>query len=163
MHVKSLQSHPTVTGLLGSSVHGILQARMEWIVMPSFCGSSWPRNQTLSLMSLALAGGWWGRGFFTTRATGEAPRKLPMFVLCATSLQSFLTLCSPMDCSPFGCSVHGILQARILKWVAMPFSRGSFQPRDQTHIFLCILHWQAGSLTLEPPGKLVTWSDLTSM
>ena len=47
MHVKSLQSHPTVTRLLGSSVHGILQARMEWIVMPSFCGSSWPRNQTL--------------------------------------------------------------------------------------------------------------------
>ena len=37
-----------------------------------------------------------------------------------------------MDCSLPGSSVHGILQARILEWVAIPFSRGSFQPRDQT-------------------------------
>ena len=35
------------------------------------------------------------------------------------------TLCNPMDCSPLGSSVHGILQARILEWVAIPFSRGS--------------------------------------
>ena len=35
------------------------------------------------------------------------------------------TLCDPMDCSPPGSSVHGILQARILKWAAIPFSRGS--------------------------------------
>ena len=38
----------------------------------------------------------------------------------------------PMDCSPPGSSVHGMLQARILEWVAMPSSRGSSQPRDQT-------------------------------
>ena len=44
------------------------------------------------------------------------------------------TLCDPMDCSPAGSSVHGILQARMLEWVAIPFSRGSFQPRDQTQI-----------------------------
>ena len=41
---------------------------------------------------------------------------------CAKSLQSCLTLCDPMDCSPPGCSVHGILQARMLKWVAMTSS-----------------------------------------
>ena len=46
--------------------------------------------------------------------------------------KSHLTLCDPTDCSPPGSSVHGILQARILEWVAMPFSRGSSQPRDQT-------------------------------
>ena len=45
-----------------------------------------------------------------------------------------LTLCDPMDCSPPGSSVHGILQERILEWVAVPFSRGSFQPRDQTQV-----------------------------
>ena len=39
--------------------------------------------------------------------------------------QSCLTFCNPMDCSPPGFSVHWILQARILKWVAIPFSRGS--------------------------------------
>ena len=50
--------------------------------------------------------------------------------LCAKSFQSCLTLCHPMDCSPPGSSIHGILQARRLEWVAITFSRGSSQPRD---------------------------------
>ena len=41
------------------------------------------------------------------------------------------TVCNPMDCRPPGSSVHGILQARILEWVAMPSSRGSSQPRNR--------------------------------
>ena len=45
-----------------------------------------------------------------------------------------LTLCNPMDCTLPGSSVPGILQARILEWVAMPFSRGSSQPRDRPRI-----------------------------
>ena len=53
---------------------------------------------------------------------------------CATSLQSCLTLCDPMDCSPPGSSVLGILHTRILEWVAMSSSRGSFPPRDRTHL-----------------------------
>ena len=44
-----------------------------------------------------------------------------------------LTLCDPMDCSQPGSSIHGILQARA-EWVAMPFSKGSPLPRDQTRI-----------------------------
>ena len=52
-----------------------------------------------------------------------------MRVVCA---QSWPTLCDPTDCSPPGSSVHGILQARILERVAVPFSMGSSQPRDQT-------------------------------
>ena len=48
--------------------------------------------------------------------------------------QSRSTLCDPMDCSLPGSSAHGILQARILEWVAMPFSKGSFPPRDGTCI-----------------------------
>ena len=44
-----------------------------------------------------------------------------------------------------------ILQARTLECVAVPSSRGSSQPRDQTHIS-CLLHWQADSLPLVPPG-----------
>ena len=44
------------------------------------------------------------------------------------------TLCDPVDSSPPGSSVHGILQARILEWVAISFSRGSSQPRDQTQV-----------------------------
>ena len=45
-----------------------------------------------------------------------------------------VSLCDPVDCSLPGSSVHGILQARILEWVAMPFSRGSSQPRDRTQV-----------------------------
>ena len=46
--------------------------------------------------------------------------------------QSYLTLCDPMDCSPPGSSVHGILQPRILEWVTISFSKGSSQPRHRT-------------------------------
>ena len=48
--------------------------------------------------------------------------------------QTCPTLCDPMDYSLQGSFVHGILQARILKWVDFPFSRGSSQPRDQTQV-----------------------------
>ena len=48
--------------------------------------------------------------------------------------QSCLTLCDPMDCSPPASSVHGILQARILEWIALPFFRVSSWPRDWTQV-----------------------------
>ena len=48
--------------------------------------------------------------------------------------QSCPTLCDRTDCSPPGPSVHGILQARILEWIAIPFSRGSSWPRDWTRV-----------------------------
>ena len=51
---------------------------------------------------------------------------------CVLVTQLCPTLCVPMDCSPPGFSVHGILQAKILEWVVIPFSRGSPQPRDRT-------------------------------
>ena len=70
----------------------------------------------------------------------------------APPLQSCPPLRSPMDGSPPGSSVHGILQARILEWVAMPSPRGSSRPRDLTFVS-CVLHLQAGSLLLAPPGK----------
>ena len=52
----------------------------------------------------------------------------------AKSLQSCPILCDPVDCSPAGSSVHWILQARILEWVAMSSSRGSSQLRDRTDV-----------------------------
>ena len=57
-----------------------------------------------------------------------------MLCVCAKSLQSCTTLCSTMDCSLPCSSVHGILQVRILEWVAMPSSRGSSQSRDGTQV-----------------------------
>ena len=63
--------------------------------------------------------------------------------------QSCLTLCNPMDCSLPVSSVHGILQARILEWVSMSFSRGSSQRRDRTGVS-CLEGWSLYHLT---PGK----------
>ena len=54
--------------------------------------------------------------------------------MCVLPLQSCVSLCDPMNCSPEGSSVHGILQARILKWVAISSSKGSSQPKDWTHV-----------------------------
>ena len=63
--------------------------------------------------------------------------------------QLYTTLCNPMDCSLPGSTIRGIFQARILEWVAISFSRGSCQLKDQTHVS-CI----AGRFfTSEPPGK----------
>ena len=53
---------------------------------------------------------------------------LPGACVCAQLHQSCPTLCNPLDCSPPASSVHGILQARIVEWVAMPFSRGPSGP-----------------------------------
>ena len=71
--------------------------------------------------------------------------------VCAQTLQSCLTLCNPTDCSPPESSVHGILQAGILEWVAMPSSGGSFRLRDRTHVS-CIgrqilYHWASWGAT----------------
>ena len=73
-------------------------------------------------------------------------------VVTAHLLQSCLTLCDPMDCSPPGSFVHGILQARILEWVAMPFSRGSSPPKDGTQVS-CVFCITGRFFTSEPPGK----------
>ena len=68
--------------------------------------------------------------------------------------QTCPTLCDPVDCSPPGSSIHGILQARILQWVAIPFSRGSSWPRDQTQVSRiggrCFNLWA----TREAPNKV---------
>ena len=64
---------------------------------------------------------------------------LSIYSVCVSTklLQSCQTVCDPLDWSPSGSSVHGILQARILEWVTMPSSRGSSWPRDWTR-FSCI-------------------------
>ena len=102
------------------------------------------RNQTDQEKSLPT-----GRQFYKIRTRGcpedTLTRKGNVLVtqLCPT-------LCNPMDCSPPGSSIHGILQARIVEWVAISFSRGSSQPRDQT----CISCITGRFFTTEPPGKL---------
>ena len=67
----------------------------------------------------------------------------------AKLLQFCLALRDPMNCSLRGSTVHGILQARVLEWEAIPSSRGSSGPRERTCISCYLLHWQADSLTAE--------------
>ena len=86
----------------------------------------------------------------------NSPRGLHLdtkiYMLCAQSFQSCLTLCDPMDCSPPGSSVHRILQAKILERVVMLSFRGSSQPRDQTCI--SYVSWFGREHS-------ATWEDLT--
>ena len=79
--------------------------------------------------------------------------KLINFNICICVF-SHVWLFEPMDCSPPDSSAHGTVQARILEWVAISFSRGSSQPRDRTRIScMHLLHWQVGSLPLSCWGS----------
>ena len=125
---------PVDSSPLGCSVHGISQARiLEWVAISFSRGSSWPRDKTHI--------SWLAGGFFTT----EPPEKPSQMKLA----QSCLTLCDPMDCSPPGCSVHGISQARILEW--LPFASPEDLPNPVIKPRSPAL--QTYSLESEPPGK----------
>ena len=69
-------------------------------------------------------------------------------ICCGLVAQLCLTLCDPVECSLPGSSLHGILQARILGWVAISFSRGVFQTQESNPHLLCLLHCQVDSLSL---------------
>ena len=71
------------------------------------------------------------------------------YVGMCMNIQSCLTFCNPLSCNPLSSSVHVIFQARMLEWVAIPFSRGSSWPRDWTQVS-CLA---ADSLLFEPLGK----------
>ena len=99
-------------------------------------------------------------------ATGPSPKEgkniRPQEQMClhAKWLQSCPTLCDPMDCNSPGSSVRGLLQARILEWVAISSSRGSSGPRDQTCL-LRLLHCRQIALLLKYWGsKLVSLKNL---
>ena len=74
--------------------------------------------------------------------------------VCVPCAQLYSSPCDPLNCSSPGSSVHGTLQARILEWVAIPCSRGTSRPRDQTQVSHCgqILYRLShqGSPTCEP-------------
>ena len=65
--------------------------------------------------------------------TGISHKHCPSGICCCLVAKSCPNLCNLVDCSPRGSSVYGILRARIPEWVAISFSRGSSQPRDQTN------------------------------
>ena len=101
-----------------------LPRQKYWSGLP-FCFPGYLPDPEIDPISPALA------GRFLSLSNQGSP--------CAKSLQSCPTLCNPVDCSPPGFYVHGILQARTLEWVAMPSSRGSSRPHGSTLHLLCLL------------------------
>ena len=88
-----------------------------------------PRSEALEVQSLNH---WTSRKVhWPSETTLSAPA-----CMCVLSCSIRSDFCDPMNCSPPGSSVHGILQARLLQWVAIPFSRGSSQPRDWNQVSL---------------------------
>ena len=147
---KTLQSCPTLCDPIdgsppGSPVPGILQARtLEWVAI-SFSNASF---FTLGIL----------RCLWTSKHLLKFRVYLCVCVCvfaCAHSRQSSVVSNSlrPHGLLPARLLCPWIFQARILEWVAMPFSRGSSWPRDQSHISLHLLHWQAGSLPLRHLGS----------
>ena len=108
---------------------GILQARiLEWVAMPFSRGSSQPRDRTRDTLC-------WKHQVLATHSPGKSLFSYFYLILTESESESrsvvFNSL-QPHDCSLPDSSVHGILQVRILKWVAISFSRGSSCPRDGT-------------------------------
>ena len=124
------QSYPTLCdpmdcSLLGSSIHGIFQARiLEWAAISFSRRTSPPRDQTRVSHIV-------GRRFtiWATRAEQFYSWDTLKMYVKVKATQSCLTLCDPMVYA-----VCEILQVWILEWVVFPFSRGSFQPRDWTRV-----------------------------
>ena len=140
-----------------SSVHVIFQA-FFFLAISYTRGSSQPGIKPVSCRCI-------GRCVLYRCTTSEACMWAYVHVCKVTSVVSDCLW--PVECCPLGFSVYGILQAGILDWVAMPFSRGSFWPRDW-NCLLCLLHWVAGSLPVVPPGKapyvsIYTWILFSKM
>ena len=136
--------------LTGSSVHEVFQAGiLEWVDNSFSRGSSKPGIEHASLASPALQ----------VDSIPHATRKtlyvyMYMYMYRYIFAQSCLTVCNSMDCSLPSSSVHRILQARILEWVTIPFSRGSSQPRDRTWVS-CIAGGSFRSEALRKPSMYI--------
>ena len=105
-------------------------------------------EQPSSLLQIVSFSFYWVR--IQWRAEQESKLSDDSACMCAKLLQSCPTLCNPMDYSPPDSSVHGILQAKIVEWLAMLLSRGSSWPRDKTQVtcvsdtagwFFTTKHW----------------------
>ena len=92
-------------------------------------------------------------------ASSEYYQPIKNGACCCLLTQSCMILCNPMDCSPPGSSVHGILQARILEWVAISFSRGYFWPKDRTYISCTgrriLYHWTIWEAPIKNSGIFI--------
>ena len=123
--------------VLSSVERGVLTSPVITVNLPVFPLSSVSSSRLSQLLCLEHTRGpavsWWAE----SSPSSYVPL-CSLYIFCSqvctvhacSVAQSCLTLCDPMDCIPPGSFVHGILQARILEWVAISSSRRSSQPRD---------------------------------
>ena len=113
-------------------------------------------NHILHPLFLPLCRQNFGRGGWAGPSSPVSPpgqhRLVSDVFVVTVYMQSCPTLCDPMDRSPPGSSVSGILQARILEWVHA-LLQGALPTQGLNSALFCVLHWQAGSSPLVPPGK----------
>ena len=135
----------------GPSVHGISQERiLDWVAISSSRGSFSPRDRTCVSCITGL--------FFTTEPPGK-PLNLYAAAAAAKSLQSYPTLCDPIDGSPPGSPFPGILQARTLEWVAIPFSNAwkwKVKGKSLSHVQLLVTPWTAAHQAPPSTGSSIT-------
>ena len=177
VHAKTLQLcltlfNPLDYSMPSSSAHRILQTRIpKWVAMPSSRGASWPRDGTcVSYVSCFVRQDlchechvgspqiwhtltqWFWPGFvLSTYLYLPTITVLSTAATAAKSLQSCPTLCDPIDGSPPGSPVLGILQARTLEWVAISFSNSwnwKVKVKSLSHVWLLATPWTAG---YQPP------------
>ena len=142
-------------GKTGPLTHGLYECQLAeslWrpISFPN-AYSLWHRNSTLSGLShryTSMCTKQYVHKAILSRTASNKPETTqmsPLWAVCCLVAKSYPTLCDPMDCSMPGSFVHGISQGRTPEWVAISFSRGSSQPRNQTHISCTgswiLYHW----------------------
>ena len=149
---------------------GSLRVRHDWATSLSLFTFTHGENgnplQCSCLENPRDGGAWWAAVYGVTQSQTRLKRlssrsssiqyevTLLICAVCVPCAQLYSSPSDPLNCSSPGSSVHGTLQARILEWVAIPCSRGTSQPRDQTQVSHCgqILYRLShqGSPTREP-------------
>ena len=130
----------------------ILAWKIPWTEDPGRLQSKWQNSSLWLAFSLSLN----RNSYFNIGRCVSLFLYHSLFLLLSSYVVCVQVFWDPMDCSTTGSSAHGILQARILEWVAISFSRGSSPPRDQN----CSSYTTGRFFTTEPPGKPLLFLSL---
>ena len=133
----------------------ILMGRGAWWATIHRATKSWTQLKQLSMHAYALKYTFQLQSFqsFVKNKFYFLFDEILSSCVCAKSLQSCLTLCDPVDCSPPGSSAHEILQARITGVGGHALLQGIFPTQGSNPNLLWLLHWRESSLPLAPPGR----------
>ena len=148
--------HSVRTLFQGDSGHPLFSRPLQCGYGIHLLYSYTPLSQSVCLLGFSPPPGWWFLSF-DMQSHWLCGLQFSCVCVCVCVLFRVWLFTDPMDSSPPSSSVHGILQARILEWVAISFSR-IFPTQGLKLRLLILLHWQVDSLALAPPGKPLQFS-----